>query len=114
MTAYKLLKNDALEEPRCVPQVPFWRAHVRHGLYDVVFDAKGLAQTFGHLANGTVVIQERRSCHKLSRSGIGATDRSEDALLNSPVLAGVRYVGLLGLRLASLRGFLQKHGRLCH
>ncbi len=83
MTGYKLLKNDALEEPRCVPQVPFWRAHVRHGLNDVVFDTKRFTQTFGPLANDTVVIQEGRSFHKLCRSKIRAAEGNEDQLLNA-------------------------------
>ena len=43
-TGIMLVENHTLDKPRRLPKIPCRRADVRHGLNDVILDAKKLAQ----------------------------------------------------------------------
>ena len=58
VTGIMLFENDALKEPRRMPKMPFRRADVRHGLNDIIFDAKRLAKILGSFSDCTIAVQQ--------------------------------------------------------
>ena len=47
-------KNEGLKKPTRVREMPFCRAHLRHGLDDAILGLKGLAKFFAQLSNATI------------------------------------------------------------
>src|SRR5687768_11895063 len=61
-----MLEHEIFKEPRCVAQVPFHRAGLRHRLHAAVLIEQWLDQVHGAVTNSGILRKKRRKGHKAS------------------------------------------------